>query len=128
MNLLESIMNPYVSLVNSPLRFYTTNPVGRILNRFAQDLGRVDAKLPDSLEESLTTCSVFLGVVIMGLWSNWFSIILVLPMLVGLYYLRNYYLKTAREVKRFDSIMRSPVYHHVAQTIQGTTISKHRFK
>ena len=87
----------------------------------------MDAKLPDSLEESLTTCSVFLGVVIMGLWSNWFSIILVLPMLVGLYYLRSYYLKTAREVKRFDSIMRSPVYHHVAQTIQGrTTINAFR--
>ena len=26
-----------VGLINSPLRFYTINPVGRILNRFAQD-------------------------------------------------------------------------------------------
>ena len=121
--LVESSQNVHdmalVGLINSPLRFYTINPVGRILNRFAQDLGRVDAKLPDSTEETITTVSVFLGVVVIGLWSNWFSIILILPMLVGLYYLRAFYLKTAREVKRFDSIMRSPVYHHVAQTIQG---------
>ena len=121
--LVESSQNVHdmalVGLINSPLRFYTINPVGRILNRFSQDLGRVDAKLPDSTEETITTVSVFLGVVVIGLWSNWFSIILILPMLVGLYYLRAFYLKTAREVKRFDSIMRSPVYHHVAQTIQG---------
>ena len=42
-------------------------------------------------------------------------------MLIGLFFLRQYYLKTAREVKRFDSMSRSPLYHHVAQTITGRT-------
>lgn len=34
--------------------FYNTNPTGRILNRFAKDIGNIDVLLPPALMDALS--------------------------------------------------------------------------
>ncbi|XP_028519482.1 multidrug resistance-associated protein 4 [Exaiptasia diaphana] len=41
------------------------------------------------------------------------------PMVVGFGYLRNYYLRTSRDIKRLEAINRSPVYSHISASIDG---------
>lgn len=36
----------FKNIVNSPMLFFNTNPIGRILNRFSRDIGAVDETLP----------------------------------------------------------------------------------
>jgi len=48
-----------------------------------------------------------------------FSVIIAFPTIALFYLLRQYYLRTAREVKRLDGVLRSPLYNHVSNSMQA---------
>ena len=43
-----------VGVINSPMRFFNINSTGRILNRFSQDLTRIDYLLPTTFYDCIT--------------------------------------------------------------------------
>ena len=51
--------------------------------------------------------------------TNVWLMFLVVPISVLVVFLSNYYLKTARELKRLESISRSPVLAHFSETVIG---------
>ena len=122
-------------LINAPMRFFSVNPPGRIINRFSQgkalfryetcfdscftDLGRIDSMFPFTLNDTVDITLTLIGSFSISIWANWFSAIIAVPMICMLIWLRSYYLRTAREVKRLDSILRSPIYNHISSTMNG---------
>ena len=62
-------------------------------------MGQMDELLPIALEDALTLFLRSLGVMIINAWANWISVAIALPTIVLFIWLRQYYLKTAREVK-----------------------------
>jgi ABC transporter transmembrane region len=48
-------------VLHAPLRFFHTNPTGRIVNRFAKDQGIVDEWLPQVLFDAMQSCFMVLG-------------------------------------------------------------------
>ncbi|XP_047739552.1 ATP-binding cassette sub-family C member 5 [Hyalella azteca] len=103
----------------SPLTFFDTTPVGRILNIFSRDMDEVDVRLPMSLEMFLqniwlVSCSLLL--VCLVFWQF-------LPMLVILaiifMVIRNIFRIGIRDFKRLENVSRSPLYSHVSTTLSG---------
>ncbi|XP_057971356.1 ABC transporter C family member 2 [Malania oleifera] len=107
------------SILRAPMVFFHTNPLGRIINRFAKDLGDIDRNVAMFVNMFLGQVSQLLSTfVLIGIVST-MSLWAIMPLLVLFYAAYLYYQSTAREVKRLDSITRSPVYAQFAEALNG---------
>ncbi|SCU77356.1 LAME_0A00826g1_1 [Lachancea meyersii CBS 8951] len=101
------------------LRFFDSTPIGRIMNRFSKDLEAVDQELTPYVEGafvSLIQC-VTTVLLIAYITPGFFFVAL----LVGLmyYFVAYFYMVGSRELKRFESMSRSPIHQHFSETLVG---------
>ena len=108
-----------VAILRAPVLFFDSNPVGRILNRFSNDIGCVDELLPKTFLVAMQMLLVIFVQILVTVSTNVWLMFLVVPISVWVVFLSNYYLKTARELKRLESISRSPVFAHFTETLTG---------
>ncbi|XP_074597589.1 ATP-binding cassette sub-family C member 4-like [Brevipalpus obovatus] len=106
-------------ILKSPICFFEENPAGRILNRFAQDLGTVDETLPvrsfDVILNLLLVICVFIVISTTSMYMIFPGLLIVFIIMKT----RSYYIPAARDIKRIEAIARSPVYSHLADTVDG---------
>ncbi|MFZ3228746.1 MAG: ATP-binding cassette domain-containing protein [Pseudobdellovibrio sp.] len=107
------------SVLATRMRFFDSTPVGRILQRFSRDVESVDIHLQWSFDHtihSLFQISVsFLLIIFVLPW----VIVFLIPVFYIYYKIQNDYRRVAREIKRLDSVARSPRYSHFKETLQG---------
>ncbi|OQS02048.1 ATP-binding Cassette (ABC) Superfamily, partial [Thraustotheca clavata] len=99
--------------------FFDVTPIGRILNRFLSDLDQVDGQLP-FLGIITLQCLFQVGSILLicGITSP-LILMLFAPLVVGFYKIQVFYNKTSNELKRLDSITRSPVLNLINETFHG---------
>uniref|UniRef100_A0A8C1TI49 Multidrug resistance-associated protein 4 n=1 Tax=Cyprinus carpio TaxID=7962 RepID=A0A8C1TI49_CYPCA len=107
------------SILRTPVRFFDINPIGRILNRFAKDIGHLDSLLPWTFVDFIQVFLQIIGVVAVASSVIPWILIPVLPLLISFLFLRRYFLRTSRDVKRIESTTRSPVFSHLSSSLQG---------
>ncbi|XP_016734583.2 ABC transporter C family member 12 isoform X4 [Gossypium hirsutum] len=107
------------SILRAPMLFFQTNPIGRVINRFSRDLGDIDCNVATSMDVFLNQLwqllSTFTLISIVSIFSFW----AIMPLLILFYAAYLYYQSTSREVKRLDSITRSPVYAQYREAFDG---------
>ncbi|XP_046668372.1 probable multidrug resistance-associated protein lethal(2)03659 isoform X3 [Homalodisca vitripennis] len=111
----------FKSVTGATMSFFQNNSSGRILNRFAKDIGCVDENLPNCLIECIQRGLTLLSVILVVAVVN--PSVLVPTFFISLlfYYLRKMYLSTSKSVKRLESVARSPVFAHLGASLQGLT-------
>ncbi|XP_064455602.1 ATP-binding cassette sub-family C member 4-like [Ornithodoros turicata] len=108
-------------IIRAPIVFFDTNPIGRIQNRFAKDLGTIDDLLPvTGLDITFIFLNLLGVLVVVAVISPWI-IIPTLILFVIFYFLRRFYMRTARDVKRLEGVTRSPVFSHLSTSLYGLT-------
>ncbi|KAJ0081449.1 hypothetical protein Patl1_11238 [Pistacia atlantica] len=107
------------AILRAPMLFFYTNPTGHVINRFAKDLGDIDRNVANFVNMfvgqvwQLLSTFVLIGIVsTISLWA-------IMPLLILFYAAYLYYQSTSREVKRLDSITRSPVYEEFGGALTG---------
>ncbi|KAF2095001.1 ATP-binding cassette glutathione S-conjugate transporter [Rhizodiscina lignyota] len=115
------------AIFRSPMSFFETTPSGRILNRFSSDIYRVDELLARTFNMLFVNAARATFTLVVISVSTPAFVVLIIP-LAGLYlYIQRYYLRTSRELKRLDSISRSPIYAHFQESLNGiATIRAYR--
>ncbi|KAF2157986.1 hypothetical protein K461DRAFT_290245 [Myriangium duriaei CBS 260.36] len=107
------------AIFRSPMTFFETTPAGRILNRFSSDIYKVDEVLARTFNMLFVNTAKAAFTLCLVSASTPVFITLILP-LGGLYlYIQRYYLRTSRELKRLDSVSRSPIYAHFQESLSG---------
>lgn len=107
------------SVLRAPMSFFHGNPIGRIINRFAKDTGDIDRNIAVYTNMFLSFLfQLFSTFALIGI-VNTSSLWAILPLLIAFYGSYVYYQTTAREVKRMDSITRSPVYAQLGEALNG---------
>eukprot|EP01080_Neovahlkampfia_damariscottae_P007696 gene7696-12162_t len=106
-------------LLNSPISFFEKNPIGRILSRFSNDVMSVDTEISTILQDVLTlTVQVFSTMVIIIYSSFWF-LVPMLPLAIVYFIIQRLFRNSLRDMKRFSSVNRSPLYSHFSATLNG---------
>ena len=112
----------FLATIKAPVKFFDSTPAGRILNRFSKDIGSMDDVLPPLFLQAVTFPLSSLSAILVPAATKYWLFLALLP-IVGLFvYFARYYLKTSRELKRIEAIKCSPVYSHVAETVNGLEI------
>ncbi|NXQ48294.1 MRP2 protein, partial [Catharus fuscescens] len=110
------------NILRVPMSFFDTTPIGRIVNRFAKDIFTVDETIPMSFRSWL---SCFMGIistlVVICLATPFFAIVIV-PLGIFYYFVLRFYISTSRQLRRLDSVTRSPIYSHFGETVSGLSV------
>lgn len=109
------------------MSFFDTTPMGRVINRFSKDMYlfpslcytlsyTVDKTLPGVITDVGNTFMNVVSTLVVILVATPGFILVLIP--IAFYYFKQQrvYVKTSREVKRLDSITKSPVYILVVAT------------
>ncbi|KAI8342171.1 P-loop containing nucleoside triphosphate hydrolase protein [Chlamydoabsidia padenii] len=107
------------TILHAKVRFFDTTPLGRILNRFSADMETIDQEVSPQFSFLLfSVISTLMIVIVVSTVTPAFlipgSIISVVFWMIGVYYL-----KTSRDLKRLNSVSRSPIYTQFHETVSG---------
>lgn len=115
------------AIFRSPMSFFETTPSGRILNRFSSDVYRVDEVLARTFNMLFANSARAVFTMVVIATSTPAFLLLVIPLSYVYLSYQKYYLRTSRELKRLDSVTRSPIYAHFQESLGGiSTIRAYR--
>lgn len=106
--------------LRAPMSFFDTTPLGRITNRFSRDVDVMDNNLTDAMRMyflTLAMISSVFGLIIA--YFHYFAIALG-PLFILFLFSAGYYRASAREMKRYESVLRSHVFAKFSEGISGT--------
>ncbi|CAI7880577.1 unnamed protein product [Closterium sp. NIES-54] len=102
-----------------PMAFFDSQPSGRLLNRFTRDMEQMDLQLPDTLLSYLSCLfQVVFAIMVIVIVTPPFLLPLI-PLLLLYRRIQTVYIAASRELKRIDSLARSPIFAHFSETLTG---------
>ncbi|EAT43549.1 AAEL005026-PA [Aedes aegypti] len=107
------------TILRLPMSFYDATPIGRILNRFSKDVDVLDSVFPVTLRGWTYTFFNAVGVFVVIVISTP-TFLAVVPFLFVVYFLiQKIYVASSRQLRRLESITKSPVLSHFEETFAG---------
>ena len=107
------------TVLGAPMSFFSTVDTGITLNRFSQDLQLIDMDLPISaLNFAATFVLCLANMIVIGVSSVWAAISYPI-LLVSLYFIQRFYLRTSRQLRFLDLEAKSPLYSQFVETLSG---------
>lgn len=96
-----------------------TTPTGRILNRFTADFNVIDESMADGLGFFLNQVLQLTAILVAGVLVSPLIIVFACILLSICVYLARLYLPGTRDVKRIESVTRSPIFEQLESALAG---------
>ncbi|KAF3909237.1 hypothetical protein ABW20_dc0104339 [Dactylellina cionopaga] len=109
------------TVLRAPTRWFDTTPVGRILNRFSSDFTKIDSNLAGHIAFFGYSSLSLVGIVVAAAFITPIMLICALLLFAIALALALYYLKTAREIKRIESVNKSPIFELFGSVLLGVS-------
>lgn len=92
------------SIFQAPIKFFDENPSGRVMNRFTRDVSTMDELLTSAFIDTLVIFLQFFGVTAVVIASNLYMSLPTVALFFVLIILRRIFIRTARDIKRIESV------------------------
>lgn len=124
---IKAAINVHEALLSAvafaPMAFHDVTPPGRLLNRFSADQYAIDETLPFQLNIFLAQAYGMAGTMLVLAYSTSGIFLAAMPPLAYLYFLlQRRYRATSRELKRLDSVTRSPLFSQFGDSLEGSAV------
>ncbi|XP_056627063.1 ATP-binding cassette sub-family C member 3 isoform X1 [Triplophysa dalaica] len=115
-------LNMLHAILRAPQAFFEATPSGRVLNRFSKDVDTIDSLIPDNIDIWMRTFWYTVNVLIVCSALTPMFLIVIVPLMLFYWWVQRFYVATSRQLKRLESVSRSPIYSHFSETITGTSV------
>lgn len=107
----------------APLRFHDTTSRGRILNRFAKDIEGLDSSMADNFVRTVRYgCNVAVTLITVAYIGGWPFVLGAALTMIVYYRAGSVYGQASRDMRRLDSVTRSPLYSLFGETVSGVSV------
>jgi ATP-binding cassette subfamily C (CFTR/MRP) protein 4 len=106
-------------IINAPVSFFDSNPLGRILTRFSKDIMTVDYMMP-----AMTAFTIFgffriLGIIIFAAISVPFTVVISIVVIFFMNKARKFAIKSMNETQRLESMTKGPLNDQIIASMTG---------
>ena len=110
------------SILRAPVAFFDVTPIGRVLNRFAADMDKIDLELTQSLGQAVSTMYSVLGAVSAIVAATKGTLLVALaPIGYINYIIQKWFRKSSTNLQRAASVAASPIFTDFSQMLSGTS-------
>lgn len=109
------------SVTRAKFKFFDVTPLGQLMNRFSKDLEAVDQEVAP-IAIGVMACALAILVTISLITAITPGFLVAAFFISGLYFaVGKFYLRSSRDLKRIESVQRSPLFQQFGETLSGIT-------
>lgn len=106
-------------VLRAPMSFFDTTPLGRITNRFSRDVDVLDNSLSDAMRMYFFSIASIISVFALIIAFFYYFAIALVPLFFLFLFATSFYRTSAREMKRYESVLRSSVFAKFGEGLSG---------
>ncbi|XP_011343424.1 multidrug resistance-associated protein 1 isoform X3 [Ooceraea biroi] len=109
-------------VLHNPMSFFDKTPTGRILSRLGKDIDVIDNVLPVILRAWINCLLSVIATLVVISYSTPIFTVVIIPIGAIYYFIQRFYVASSRQLKRLESVSRSPIYSHFSESVTGAQI------
>ncbi|CAD7954033.1 unnamed protein product [Amoebophrya sp. A25] len=122
-------MDCQTAVLRAKMSWLDVTPVGRILNRFAEDTVIIDNNLATTVSLNCQWLYRLTAIFVLASRVSLWTLALFVPIWMLFLQTQRFYIPSARDLRRLDTVNKSPIFSHFAETLIGlSTIRVHRLE
>ncbi|KAM9598635.1 ATP-binding cassette sub-family C member 6 isoform 4-T4 [Morphnus guianensis] len=110
------------NVARSPMVFFEQTPIGNLLNRFSREMDAIDSVIPDKLKSLLGFLFNLLEIYLVIIVATPRAAMAIVPLTVLYAAFQHFYVITSCQLRRIEAASRSPIYSHISETFQGSSV------
>lgn len=109
-------------VIGATVGWHDTQPTGRKINRFSQDINTIDTNTMNRLQDFLDCMISSAQIIVVIGWAVPLMIPILFPVLLYNAFIARKYIRVSRELKRLESINKSPVFVLFSESLAGLSV------
>ncbi|XP_072838914.2 multidrug resistance-associated protein 1 [Pogona vitticeps] len=110
------------NVLRCPMSFFERTPSGNLVNRFSKEMDTIDSTIPQIIKMFMGSLFNVIGSCIIILLATPVAAVVIPPLGFVYFFVQRFYVATSRQLKRLESVSRSPIYSHFNETLLGVTV------
>nr|XP_056722202.1 multidrug resistance-associated protein 1-like [Euleptes europaea] len=110
------------NVLRCPMSFFERTPSGNLVNRFSKEIDTIDSTIPQVIKMFMGSLFNVIGACIIILLATPIAAVVIPPLGFVYFFVQRFYVATSRQLKRLESVSRSPVYSHFNETLLGVSV------